>query len=45
VAAALFMLVRTINKLQDTTPAPQAAPAQPPEDILLLREIRDSLKK
>jgi large conductance mechanosensitive channel len=45
VAAALFMLVRTINKLQDTTPTPEAAPAPPPEDILLLREIRDSLKK
>jgi large conductance mechanosensitive channel len=45
VAAALFMLVRTINKLQDTTPRPETAPAPPPEDILLLREIRDSLKK
>jgi large conductance mechanosensitive channel len=45
VAAALFMLVRTINRLQDTKPAPDAAPAPPPEDILLLREIRDSLKK
>jgi large conductance mechanosensitive channel len=45
VAGALFMLVRTINKLQDTTPKPETAPAPPPEDILLLREIRDSLKK
>ena len=45
VAAALFLLVRTINKLQDTTPKPDTAPAPPPEDILLLREIRDSLKK
>ena len=41
VAAALFMLVRQINKL---APPPAAAPATP-EDILLLREIRDSLKK
>jgi large conductance mechanosensitive channel len=45
VAGALFLLVRTINRLQDTKPAPDAAPAPPPEDILLLREIRDSLKK
>jgi large conductance mechanosensitive channel len=43
VAFVLFLLVRTINKLQDTKPAPDAAPT--PEDILLLREIRDSLKK
>jgi large conductance mechanosensitive channel len=25
--------------------APAAAPAAPPEDVVLLREIRDSLKK
>jgi large conductance mechanosensitive channel len=45
VAFVLFLLIRTINKLQDTKPAPDAAPVPPPEDILLLREIRDSLKK
>jgi len=44
VAAALFMLIRVINKLQ--APPPDAsAPAVTPEDVLLLREIRDSLKK
>lgn len=44
VAIALFLLIRTINKLQ-TPPAPTAADAPPPpEDVLLLREIRDSLK-
>jgi large conductance mechanosensitive channel len=45
VATALFFLIRLINKLQ--TPPPEAAPADvpPPEDIVLLREIRDSLKK
>ena len=42
VAAALFMLVRQINKL--APPPPPAAPVTP-EDILLLRDIRDSLKK
>jgi len=41
VAAALFMLLRQINKL---APPPPVAPATP-EDVLLLREIRDSLKK
>ena len=42
VAAALFMLVRQINKL--APPPPPAVPVTP-EDVLLLREIRDSLKK
>ena len=44
VALALFCLIRLINKLQDPPPAAADAPP-PPEDILLLREIRDSLKK
>ncbi len=43
VAFVLFLLVRQINKLAAPKPAPAAAPP-PPEDILLLREIRDSLK-
>jgi large conductance mechanosensitive channel len=44
VALALFMLIRAINKLQ-TPPPPAAVDAPPPpEDIILLREIRDSLK-
>jgi large conductance mechanosensitive channel len=43
IALAIFVAVRAINKLKK--PAPAAAPAAPPEDILLLREIRDSLKK
>lgn len=42
VAFALFLLIRQINKL--VTPAP-AEVAATPEDVLLLREIRDSLKK
>ena len=44
VAAALFMLIRIINKLQAPPPASAEAPP-PPEDILLLREIRDALRK
>jgi large conductance mechanosensitive channel len=43
VAFALFLLLRQLNKLTAPPPAPEVAPALP-EDILLLREIRDSLK-
>jgi len=44
VAFVLFMLLRQLNKL--VAPKPSDAPAAPatPEDVLLLREIRDSLK-
>jgi large conductance mechanosensitive channel len=42
VAFALFMLIRQINRL--VTPKANE-PAVTPEDVLLLREIRDSLKK
>jgi large conductance mechanosensitive channel len=40
VAFVLFLLIRQMNKLVSPDPA---APAVP-EDVLLLREIRDSLK-
>jgi large conductance mechanosensitive channel len=43
VAFALFMLLRQLNKLVAPTPSTEAAPP-PSEDVLLLREIRDSLK-
>ena len=45
-AFVIFVMVRQINRLKasESAPAaPQAAPT-PPEDVLLLREIRDSLK-
>jgi len=42
VAFVLFLLLRQLNKL--VAPAPDAAPPPTPEDVLLLREIRDSLK-
>jgi large conductance mechanosensitive channel len=42
VAFVLFLLIRQINKLAPP-PAPAAEPVTP-EDVLLLREIRDSLK-
>jgi large conductance mechanosensitive channel len=43
-AFIIFMMVKQINRLKRSEPAP-AAPAVTPEDILLLREIRDNLKK
>jgi large conductance mechanosensitive channel len=42
-ALVIFLMVKQINRLKKETPPP--APAAPPEDIQLLREIRDSLKK
>ena len=45
-AFIIFMMVKQINRLKrQEAPAPEAAPAPTPEDIVLLREIRDSLKK
>jgi large conductance mechanosensitive channel len=43
VAFVLFLLIRQLNKLVAPPPAPDAVPA-PSEEILLLREIRDSLQ-
>ena len=42
-AFIIFMMVKQINRLKKAEPAPP--PAETPENILLLREIRDSLKK
>src|SRR5215469_16980182 len=44
VALALFALIRVINRLQTKPAEAPAAPAAPPEEVLLLREIRDSLR-
>ncbi len=43
-AFIIFMMVRQINRLKHEAPTVAAAPAAPPEDVLLLREIRDALK-
>lgn len=42
IAFAIFLLVKAINRLHKK---PEAAPAAPSEEVLLLREIRDSLQK
>ncbi len=44
VAFAIFMLLKAYNKAKSAEPPP-AVPATTPEDVLLLREIRDALKK
>lgn len=45
-AFIIFMMVKQINRLKKEVPPPApAAPTPPAEDVLLLREIRDSLKK
>ena len=42
-AFIIFMMIKQMNRLRKAEPPP--APAPTPEDIVLLREIRDSLKK
>ncbi len=39
-AFIIFLMVKQINRMRGATP-----PAAPPENVLLLREIRDALKK
>ena len=42
-AFIIFLMVKQVNRMKSEAPA--AAPAVTPEDVMLLREIRDSLKK
>jgi large conductance mechanosensitive channel len=44
-AFIIFMMVKQINRLKREAPAEAPAPAAPPEDVVLLREIRDALNK
>ncbi len=41
-ALVIFVMIKQMNKLRDTPPP---APKEPPEEVKLLREIRDSLKR
>jgi large conductance mechanosensitive channel len=43
-AFVIFVMVRQVNRLRRAEQPPPAPPATP-EDVLLLREIRDALKK
>jgi len=42
-AFVIFIMVKQINRLKREAPA--APPAAPPEEVVLLREIRDELKR
>jgi large conductance mechanosensitive channel len=45
-AFIIFMMIKQVNRLKKESPAAEpVAPPEPAEDVLLLREIRDSLKK
>ena len=43
VAFVMFLIIKAINNLKKDEPAPALPPT--PEDVILLREIRDALKK
>ena len=43
-AFIIFIMVKQINRLKREAPTAPAAPAPTPEDVVLLREIRDSLR-
>jgi large conductance mechanosensitive channel len=45
VAWALFLVIKAMNRIKKKEEAAPAAPPPTPEDIALLREIRDLLKK
>ncbi|MFM7506606.1 MAG: large conductance mechanosensitive channel protein MscL [Rubrivivax sp.] len=45
-AFIIFFMVKQVNRLKrEAPPPPPAPPAPTPEDVLLLREIRDALRK
>ncbi|MDO6387205.1 MULTISPECIES: large conductance mechanosensitive channel protein MscL [Uliginosibacterium] len=44
-AFVIFIMIKQINRLKREAPAAPAEAPATPEDVLLLREIRDALKK
>lgn len=45
IAAAIFAVIKALSKLKREEAPAEEAPAEPSEEVVLLREIRDSLKK
>ena len=44
-AFIIFLMVKQMNRMKREAPAAPASPAPTPEEVVLLREIRDSLKR
>ncbi|MGE6210986.1 large conductance mechanosensitive channel protein MscL [Comamonas aquatica] len=44
-AFIIFLMIKQINRLKREAPAAQPAPEVTPEEVLLLREIRDQLRR
>jgi large conductance mechanosensitive channel len=44
-AFIIFLMVKQINRIKREAPAAEKAPPAPPEEVVLLREIRDSLRR
>ena len=44
-AFIIFVMVKQVNRMKHQAPPPPAPPAPTPEDVVLLREIRDALAK
>ena len=44
-AFIIFIMIKQMNRLKREAPVAAPAPIVTPEDVMLLREIRDSLKK
>ena len=45
IAFGLFLVIKAMNRMKRAEAAAPPAPAEPAEDVLLLREIRDALKR
>jgi large conductance mechanosensitive channel len=43
IAWVIFLVIKAINRMKREQPAP--APAAPPEEVVLLREIRDAVRR
>jgi|SRR5690242_10204661 large conductance mechanosensitive channel len=44
-ALIIFIMVKQINRLKRQTPPAAVAPPAPPEEVVLLREIRDAVRR
>jgi large conductance mechanosensitive channel len=45
IALVIFLMIKGMNKMKKKEEAKPAEPAKPSEEVMLLREIRDSVKK